>query len=139
MLFISFTVNKCFEPFCITDITFFYLLDELLGDLFYDYDEKQLHKELMDLPKFISGRSDDPMYPPIYNKSFLIQFVQFVNKKSPWRGNCQEKILKLEKINADLLKPVLKKTPRMVPRPRKIFSQTSEQVLTAGRKTRKYK
>jgi len=122
-----------------------YIVDELLGDLFYNYDETKLSEEFKTMertePSMVNHKGDEEKdINPYLSRFYLLKLIQFIKKNSPWIENYTRIRDLLKENEENKLKPVLKKTPRMVPRPRKIFSQpTSEQVLTAGRKTRKYK
>ena len=70
------------------DEKFMYLIDELLGDLFYELNEEALNEELkaiMKLPDY--NRSSEESKQKIKELNYIISLIKFIKTKSPWREN----------------------------------------------------
>ena len=76
------------------DEKFMYLIDELLGDLFYEFNEDALNAELKELNakmelnafKFYSSKSE-PVKERIKELNYIIPLIKFIKTKSPWRSD----------------------------------------------------
>lgn len=94
--------RKVFEKFSgykldssagLRDLKFMYLIDELLGDLFYEFNEEALNAELkelntkMELSAFKYHSKGEPVKERIKELNFIIPLIKTIKKKSPWREN----------------------------------------------------
>ena len=76
------------------DEKFMYLIDELLGDLFYELNEEALNEELKELNakmelsaiKYFTAKSE-PVKERIKELNYIIPLIKFIKTKSPWREN----------------------------------------------------
>lgn len=87
--------RKVFEKFSryklessngLDDEKFMYLIDELLGDFFYELNEDELNEELkaiMKLPDY--KRSSEENKQKIKDLYYIITLIKFIKTKSPWR------------------------------------------------------
>ena len=75
------------------DEKFMYLIDELLGDLFYELNEDALNEELkelnakMELSEFKFHFKGERVKERIKELNYIIPLIKFIKTKSPWREN----------------------------------------------------
>ena len=75
------------------DENFMYLIDELLGDLFYEFNEEALNEELkelnakMELSEFKFHFKGERVKQRIKELNYIIPLIKFIKTKSPWREN----------------------------------------------------
>ena len=75
------------------DEKFMYLIDELLGDLFYELNEEALNEELkelnakMELSEFKFHFKGERVKERIKELYYIISLIKFIKTKSPWREN----------------------------------------------------
>ena len=75
------------------DEKFMYLIDELLGDLFYELNEEALNEELkelnakMELSEFKFHFKGERVKERIKELNYIIPLIKFIKTKSPWREN----------------------------------------------------
>ena len=75
------------------DENFMYLIDELLGDLFYELNEDALKEELkeltakMELSEFKFHFKGERVKERIKELNYIISLIKFIKTKSPWREN----------------------------------------------------
>lgn len=69
------------------DEKFMYLIDELLGDLFYELNEEALKEELKELSEFKFHFKGERVKERIKELNYIIPLIKFIKTKSPWREN----------------------------------------------------
>lgn len=74
------------------DEKFMHLIDELLGDLFYEFNEEALKEELKELNAkmetvFKFSSKGEPVKQRIKELNYIIPLIKFIKTKSPWREN----------------------------------------------------
>jgi hypothetical protein len=67
-----------------------YIVDELLGDLFYNYDEAKLSEEFKTMkrtePSMVNRKGDEEKdLNPWLSRHYLLNLIKFIKTKSPWR------------------------------------------------------
>lgn len=68
------------------DEKFMYLIDELLGDLFYELNEEALNEELKAIMKLTDYKRSSAEQR-IKELNYIISLIKFIKTKSPWREN----------------------------------------------------
>ena len=102
------------------DEKFMHLIDELLGDLFYELNEDALKEELkeltakMELSEFKFHFKGERVKERIKELYYIIPLIKFIKTKSPWRENYTRMREKLEQTRGllDLFMPKEDKHPK---------------------------